>query len=252
MWRTGINGSIILALTLCLSTVHIGWADDCSAAPCQDWYEDKCCDNHPSCVNRECVACAVAGGTCSSEKPCCESGGLYCNGNAVCSPCIAHGVTCGTTTVPCCEPFSCFPDTGAVRTCTCAAVGAECGGTSNPECCSPFKSVRTALLNMMLVETITSLAVMVLPALKTLVKPVLHTMIPVETMTRTAAKVRSASVVLVWIALMRVMIVVSTSIRTAAQVLPAFIELVRTLLVSFALKWDYHVETISRTAATVV
>ncbi|MCP4266025.1 MAG: hypothetical protein GY777_10705 [Candidatus Brocadiaceae bacterium] len=115
-----------------------------------------------------------------------------------------------------------------------------------------FKSVRTALLKMMLVETMTSLAVMVLPALKTLVKPVLQTMVPVETITRTAAKVRPATVVNVWIALMRVRIVVTTSIRTAAQVLPAFIELVRTLLVSFALKWDYHVETISRTAATVV
>ncbi len=222
MWRAGINGSIILALTLYLATVHIGRAD-CDASPCQDWYEIKYCDDYPSCLNGECVACRGEGETCSDVAPCCADY-YYCDDNDVCRSCIALENVCGGDT-PCCEPYSCFESPS-----TSTKTGAQVLTNSvavriiRPAVLPSTASmvyVRTALLKMMVVETITSLAVTVIPASKVCVRSALTMVNRAEIQSRTAMKARPTSVGLVRTALLGIGNVEGIS-RTAAKVIPAF------------------------------
>ncbi len=58
MWRTGVNGSIILVLTLCLSTFHTGRAADCIAeyGTCASGDDDVPCCDTLVCYKEECLS----------------------------------------------------------------------------------------------------------------------------------------------------------------------------------------------------
>ncbi len=133
MWRTGVYGSILLALILYLSMLPLGKSSSCidKNDPCPD-HDDptlNCC-SELTCMHGLCKGCKSRGHRCSNTwQNCCK--GLWCDNGGHCITCKGIAGVC-TVDVQCCENLAC---TELGECVSCISGTEDC---SDQTCCEGF------------------------------------------------------------------------------------------------------------------